>query len=108
MMLKYAYKQIAVWLTNWENPATDTIYEDKFTMKMALFQFVNTFSSIIYIAFFKSEIIVGTPGRYQRILGKYRMDGCSEQGCFLELGIQIAVLMVGLQIAFNIIEIGIP
>ena len=107
-VLKYAYNKLAVWLTNWENPATRTIYEDKFTMKMALFQFVNTFSSIIYIAFFKSEIIVGTPGRYRRILGKYRMDGCSEQGCFLELGIQIAIIMVGQQIIGNIIEIGIP
>ena len=107
-VLKYAYNKLAVWLTNWENPATRSSYEDSFTMKMAIFQFVNTFSSIIYIAFFKSEIIVGTPGRYNRILGKYRMDGCSEQGCFLELGIQIAIIMVGQQIIGNIIEVGIP
>ena len=107
-VLKYAYNKLAVWLTNWENPATRSSYEDSFTIKMGLFQFVNTFSSIIYIAFFKSEIIVGSPGRYRRILGKYRMAGCSEQGCFLELGIQIAIIMVGQQIIGNIIEVGIP
>lgn len=75
---------------------------------MALFQFVNTFASIIYIAFFKSELVVGSPGRYRRILGKYRQDGCSEQGCFLELCIQIAIIMVGQQIIGNVIEVGIP
>lgn len=107
-LLKYAYNKLAVWLTNWENPATRSVYEDSFTMKMALFQFVNTFSSIIYIAFFKSEAIVGSPGRYSRIAGKYRMNGCSEQGCFLELAIQIAIIMVGQQLIGNVIEVGIP
>ena len=107
-VLKYAYNKIAVWLTNWENPKTRTIYEDNFTTKMALFQFVNTFSSIIYIAFFKSDLIVGTPGRYTRVFGKYRLEGCSEEGCFLELAIQIAILMIGLQIVSNILEVGIP
>lgn len=106
--LKYAYNKLAVWLTNWENPATRSAYEDSFTWKMALFQFVNTFASIIYIAFFKSQSIVGSPGRYRRILGKYRQDGCSEQGCFLELCIQIAIIMVGQQIIGNVIEVGIP
>ena len=107
-VLKYVYNKLAVWLTNWENPATRSSYEDSFTMKMALFQFVNTFSSIIYIAFFKSEIIVGTPGRYTRVLGKYRLNGCSEQGCFLELAIQISIIMVGQQLIGNVIEVGIP
>ncbi|XP_068760659.1 anoctamin-4-like [Montipora capricornis] len=107
-ILKYAYNKLAVWLTNWENPATFSSYEDSFTMKMALFQFVNTFSSIIYIAFFKSEIIVGSPGRYTRVLGKYRLNGCSEQGCFLELAIQIAIIMIGMHLVGNVIEIGIP
>ncbi|CAH3023703.1 unnamed protein product [Porites evermanni] len=107
-VLKNAYNKIAVWLTNWENPKTRTIYEDNFTTKMALFQFVNTFSSIIYIAFFKSDLIVGTPGRYTRVFGEYRLEGCSEEGCFLELAIQIAILMIGLQIVSNILEVGIP
>lgn len=107
-VLKYVYNKLAVWLTNWENPATRSAYEDSFTWKMALFQFVNTFASIIYIAFFKSELVVGSPGRYRRILGKFRQDGCSEQGCFLELCIQIAIIMVGQQIIGNVIEVGIP
>lgn len=34
-------------------PRTQTEYEDSFTLKMFLFQFINFYSSLIYIAFFK-------------------------------------------------------
>lgn len=107
-ILQYVYNKLAIFLTDWENPPTHTAYKDSFTRKMALFQFVNNYTSIFYIAFFKSELIVGSPGRYRRVLGKYRLDGCSEQGCFLELAIQIATVMVGQQIFYNITELGIP
>ena len=107
-ILQFVYKKLAIFLTDWEKPPTKTAYEDSFTRKMALFQFVNNYTSIFYIAFFKSEMIVGTPGRYRRVLGEYRLDGCSEQGCFQELAIQIATIMVGQQIFYNITEIGIP
>lgn len=107
-LLKFVYQKIAVWLTNWENPRTRTDFEDSFTYKMYLFQFVNTYASIFYIAFFKSGLVVGTPGRYKRIAGEYRLDGCSEQGCFLELCVQLFIIMVGQQIIGNITEIAIP
>ena len=107
-ILQFVYNKLAIFLTDWENPPTKTAYQDSFTTKMALFQFVNNYTSIFYIAFFKSEIIVGSPGKYRRVLGEYRLDGCSEQGCFLELTIQIATIMVGQQIFYNITEIGIP
>ncbi|EDO48048.1 predicted protein [Nematostella vectensis] len=107
-ILKLFYNRLAVWLTNWENPRTKTDYEDSFTYKMYLFQFVNTYASIFYIAFFKSEIVVGTPGRYKRIAGKYRLEGCSAQGCFLELCVQMLIIMVGQQIIGNITEVAIP
>lgn len=107
-LLKIVYSKLAVWLTDWENPPTRTDYEDSFTWKMYLFQFVNTYASIFYIAFFKSGIVVGTPGRYKRIAGDYRLDGCSEQGCFLELCVQLLIIMVGQQIIGNITEVAIP
>ena len=36
-----------------ENPRTQTEYEDSYTFKIFVFQFVNFYSSLIYIAFFK-------------------------------------------------------
>ena len=108
-ILKFVYIKLAVWLTNWENPRTKTDFEDSFTYKMYLFQFVNTYASIFYIAFFKSDYVVGSPGKYHRIGGSgIRFDGCSEQGCFLELCIQLIIIMVGQQIIGNITEVALP
>jgi anoctamin-7 len=36
---------------------TDSMYEDALTIKMYLFQFVNYYSSIFYIAFFKGRLV---------------------------------------------------
>ena len=108
-LLKFIYQRIALWLTQWENPRTNTDYEDSFTVKMFWFQFVNTYSSIFYVAFFKSEFFVGSPGKYKRFTSaKFRFEGCSVQGCFLELTIQLIIIMVGQQIIGNIMEIVIP
>lgn len=47
------YHHLALWLTNQENPRTQTEYEDSYTFKIFLFEFMNFYSSLIYIAFFK-------------------------------------------------------
>lgn len=107
-VMKLFYNKLAVWLTDWENPPTRSAYENSFTWKMYLFQFVNTYASVFYIAFFKSGHFIGTPSRYKRIAGSYRLDGCSEQGCFLELCIQLIILMVGQQVIGMIMEVAIP
>ena len=108
-ILKFIYKKVAVVLTDWENPRTRTDYEDSFTIKMFLFQFFNTYSSIIYVAFLKTEVITGSPGKYKRFgASKFRMDGCSSQGCFLELTVQLIIIMVGQQFISNIFETLLP
>ena len=107
--LKIIYKKVAIMLTDWENPRTKTDYEDSFTVKMFWFQFVNTYASIFYIAFFKSEYFTGFPGKYKRFTAKaFRFDGCSVYGCFLELTIQLIIIMVGQQVIGNIMEIVLP
>ena len=107
-VMKLFYNKLAVWLTDWENPRTRSAYEYSFTWKMYSFQFVNTYASVFYIAFFKSGHIIGTPSKYKRVAGSYRLDGCSEQGCFLELCVQLFILMVGQQIVGIILEVAIP
>ena len=108
-LLKLVYSKVAVWLTDWENPPTRSEYEDSFTWKMYSFHFVNTYASIFYIAFFKQSVhVIGTPGRYKRIAGLFRLDSCSEQGCFLELCVQLLVIMVGQQLIRIFLEVGMP
>ena len=46
-----------------EVPKTHVEYENKLTVKMFLFQFVNYYSSCFYVAFFKGKF-VGYPGKY--------------------------------------------
>ena len=107
IVLGVIYEKVAVLLTDWENPRTRTEYEDSFTLKMFWFQFFNTYSWIFYIAFFKGQTIVGTPGRYRHFNG-IRLEGCSAQGCFLELTIQIAIVMMGQQFVSNVFETLVP
>ena len=52
-----------------EIPKTHLEYENKLTMKMFLFQFVNYYSSCFYVAFFKGKF-VGHPGNYTYMFGK--------------------------------------
>ncbi|EQC34252.1 hypothetical protein SDRG_08454 [Saprolegnia diclina VS20] len=54
------YTTIAVRLNNYENHRTDTEYEDNLIAKTFLFQFVNSYASLFYIAFIKSTVDVCT------------------------------------------------
>lgn len=47
------YNRVAVLLTDAENHRTDTAYEDSLIGKTFVFQFVNSFASLFYIAFVK-------------------------------------------------------
>lgn len=108
-ILKLIYRKLALVMTDWENPRTRTSYEKSFTLKMFWFQFCNTYASVFYVAFFKSEFFVGYPGNYVRFGAKQnRMEGCSEQGCFLELCVQLVILMGGQQLLGNFVEVFWP
>ena len=108
-ILKVIYNRLAIVMTNWENPRTNSAYERSFTLKMFWFQFCNTYASVFYVAFFKTEIFVGRPNHYNRFVGKsYRLEGCSSEGCFLELCVQLIILMCGQQLCGNIIEVLLP
>jgi hypothetical protein len=53
------YSRVAVRLNDWENYETDEEYENSLCSKLFMFQFVNSYNSLFYIAFFK-----------------YRVEGC--------------------------------
>ncbi|KAJ6653640.1 hypothetical protein lerEdw1_009016 [Lerista edwardsae] len=53
MILNMIYEKVAIMITDFELPRTQTEYENSLTTKMFLFQFVNYYSSCFYIAFFK-------------------------------------------------------
>ncbi|XP_033740659.1 anoctamin-4-like isoform X4 [Pecten maximus] len=107
LILSFIYQRIALFLTNLEQHRTQTEWEDGFTFKMFLFQFVNYYSSIFYIAFFKGKF-VGRPGDYNYSLLDRRQEECDPSGCLIELCIQLAVVMIGKQAFNNFKEIILP
>ncbi|XP_064079852.1 anoctamin-7-like isoform X2 [Macrobrachium nipponense] len=106
MFMGRVYEKLAYRLTTWEMHRTQSEFEDSLTFKVFIFQFVNFYSSIFYIAFFKGRF-VGYPGHYQRILG-LRNEDCSAGGCLIELAQQLAVIMIGKQVVNNAQEILVP
>lgn len=66
------YIWLAERLTELEILRTQTEFDDSLTLKIYLFQFVNYYASIFYVAFFKGKFI-GHPGSHIRYLG-YRQE----------------------------------
>uniref|UniRef100_A0A8C1BTD0 Anoctamin n=1 Tax=Cyprinus carpio carpio TaxID=630221 RepID=A0A8C1BTD0_CYPCA len=85
---------------------TQTKYENAFILKVFIFQFVNFYSSPVYIAFFKGRF-VGYPGNYNTLLG-IRNEDCGASGCLIELAQELLVIMVGKQVISNIQEFVLP
>ncbi|ELT94351.1 hypothetical protein CAPTEDRAFT_102977, partial [Capitella teleta] len=106
MALGKVYEKLALKLTQWEMHRTQTEFEDQLIFKVFIFQFVNFYSSIIYIGFFKGKFI-GYPGHYTTFLG-LRSEECQNGGCLIELAQQLAVIMVGKQVINNAQELIIP
>ncbi|CAF2057104.1 unnamed protein product [Rotaria magnacalcarata] len=106
MVLGRLYEIIAYKLTQWEMHRTQNDFDNHFTIKVFIFQFVNIYSSIFYIAFIKGKAI-GYPGHYVKILN-LRQEECTQGGCLMELAIQLGIIMIGKQALSNIQEVMLP
>ncbi|XP_073346616.1 anoctamin-7 isoform X1 [Pagrus major] len=106
LMLSKVYTSLAHILTRWEMHRTQSKYEDMFILKVFIFQFVNFYSSPVYIAFFKGRFI-GHPGHYNTLFG-VRNEDCGAGGCLIELAQELLVIMVGKQLINNIQEFLCP
>ncbi|XP_036835473.1 anoctamin-1 isoform X2 [Oncorhynchus mykiss] len=108
LILDEVYGAVARWLTVLEVPKTDRSFEERLIFKTFVLKFVNAFTPIIYIAFFRGRL-VGRPGSYLYVFESYRMEECAHGGCLMELCIQLSITMLGKQlIQNNLFEIGIP
>ncbi|XP_062538661.1 anoctamin-5-like isoform X2 [Armigeres subalbatus] len=105
-ILNFAYDYVAVYMTDIEYRRTQSEYNESLNLKIYLFQFINYYSSIFYIAFVKGKF-PGYPAKYNRIM-TLRQEECSPGGCLMELCIQLAIIMIGKQIISLILEILIP
>ncbi|XP_035538126.1 anoctamin-1a [Morone saxatilis] len=100
IVLDEIYAAIARWLTTLEVPKTDKSFEERLIFKTFILKFVNAFTPIVYLAFFRGRL-VGRPGNYLYVVGSYRMEECAHAGCLMELCIQLCITMLGKQLIQN-------
>ena len=92
MGLQALYNRLTVYMTDWENWETATEWEDSRAIKSFVFNFVNSFGSFFYIAFYRKENDGGCIGACEHstfgslidldrcpkvagVLGNYSTDG---------------------------------
>ncbi|KAF9394328.1 Anoctamin-7 [Podila verticillata] len=103
MFLGTVYARLAKILTDNENHRRLTQYEDALIFKRFLFDFVNFYSALFYIAYIKQAVKITLPD------GTVLQDGCtSDGGCMADLTIQLAIVFVGKQFLNQFQELAIP
>jgi hypothetical protein len=96
-ILNVLYGYLARGLNDWENHRTQTDYDDQLIAKTFLFQFINSYISLFYIAYFKSNAeLFGLP------------DFCINNDCMTELATGLGSLLVTKMIVGNVVEVLIP
>jgi len=55
ILLNTLYQQLALKLTEWENHRTQSDFDNALIFKIIMFYFVNSYTSLYYIAFFKAK-----------------------------------------------------
>lgn len=88
LILSRIYNTLAHWLTEWENHRTQTKFDDALIFKLFAFQFVNSYASCFYIAFFR--------GKFDSVgfLNEEKYKDSCEGSCMTQLSFQILVLML--------------
>jgi hypothetical protein len=101
------YDKIARKLTNFENHKTETEFENALIAKKFLFDFVNSYSGLFYIALIKQLYQFPEPGILNQ---RGWIDKCSQSGnyCLYDLMIQLAIISVGKQAVNQFLEFATP
>ena len=117
------YEDIAVTLNDWEHHRTQTEYEDSQIFKSFVFQIVNNYFVLFFIAFLKQGVInLGgvLPERNSTCMevevscdavehGVTCVDGImSIPSCMTELEIQLIIVFIVKQFAMQGVEVGVP
>ncbi|KAG6578286.1 uncharacterized protein IUM83_16509 [Phytophthora cinnamomi] len=96
MVMNNVYSTVAEKLNQFENHRTDTEYEDHLIGKTFLFQFVNSYASLFYVAFIKTAV----EGH----------ESCKPEGhgCMDELMMSLGIIFILRLTSGNFFEAGLP
>ena len=99
-LLNYIYYNIAKSLNNWENYQKDYLSKNSLAVKSIMFDLINNYFSVFYIAFLKKTQFLGKP--IEECIGYEGNDSCFEE---IRIHLQTNHLMT---FFFDFMEIGIP
>lgn len=100
-IMNFVYRRVAKKLNEWENYEYDSESNDNLALKLYLFQFINSYSSLFYIAFFKAQV----EGECTKGC-KYTKEGC-RYSCMTELKVQLGTIFL-INMCMNLMELGLP
>lgn len=89
-VMSVIYSKLMSLFNDWENYEKQSQFDSSLTIKIILFEFINNYSALFYIAFFKAEI-----------------EGCVNNECEAELRLQ-TYMILATTFALNAVEIGVP
>lgn len=96
------YQKLAIILTDLENHRTDTQYDDSLTIKLFVFQFINSFASFFFIAFIASNL-----DRPENAPSDY-LGQCGATNCMQPLSINLAIIFGSRLTITNFLDIFLP
>ena len=120
IILNQIYNQIAIVLNRYENHLTETNYNDSLAAKTFLFQFVNSYTSFYYIAFFKNGYFIKDASGEQVAVGGWKLwgsnnyiDTCQSSdprtyGCMPELTTNILITLLVNMFVSQLVEFVLP
>jgi len=104
MVMNLFWRRVAEYLTRWENHRTMTAYYDQLIFKIFAFQFVNSYTSLYYIAFAKNTHRIffsnDLEDECKKPLGQDDTRVVLGDGCQDELMVQVLTLL-GTNIIFG-------
>jgi hypothetical protein len=102
------WKTVALKLTEWENHRTQSEFDNSLITKIFAFYFINSYTSLYYIAFFKSRTRIFAVNALQDKC-KVGLEGETiSGGCLDELSVQLATIL-GVNMVFGQArEVAIP
>eukprot|EP00300_Choanocystis_sp_HF-7_P022130 c21275_g1_i1.p1 GENE.c21275_g1_i1~~c21275_g1_i1.p1 ORF type:complete len:746 (+),score=195.97 c21275_g1_i1:35-2272(+) len=103
-IMNYVYAKVAQQLNDFENHRTNSQHEDALITKTFLFQFINSYISLFFIAFVKRS---PGPDTDKFKVFNLKVEQC-RGSCMQELFLQLATLVIAKQTFSQIVEVGLP
>ena len=106
-LLNYLYTFLARKLNRWENHQKDYQSINSLAVKFILFDFVNCYTAIYYIAFLKKFSFFGLKEPDKCVGYTLDINGEPVEDCLEEIGMQLYTTLF-INLGFNAMEIGLP